>query len=292
MLNIDDRILSTLNEQEMFLCMHILKYMKSGEKQCWPSIDTLCKDCNWSHNTVKTWRKSLINKGVIMIAEQPGKPSIYKISTNLIKAYNGKIEQSTPTNFWPTNISPLPKSGRPTFGCDPIQLLVPEYINYEILTLNGLKEAEAKTESPEPENPKPEESKTEVEKVEAEIFSWANSTGAASIQNRYQQAKKQFSESEFQSDVIGFCGWHLTRVDEQTKERFKKDAAGFFYANLYSWLTNPNKRKAATQTQNQNNASGTYPNTSQAKRPFIDPQRMVDRAAQIVADRRAKRGEL
>jgi len=78
MLNIDDRLLSELNESEMFLCLHILKRMKSSRMTAWPGTKTLCEDCSWDERTLKKWRKSLIDKGIISIKESPGKANVYR----------------------------------------------------------------------------------------------------------------------------------------------------------------------------------------------------------------------
>ena len=78
MINIDDRVLDTLNESEVYLCLQIARYMKSNRMTAWPSLETLSKKCNWDERTVKRWRVSLERKGFLDVERVPGKAATYR----------------------------------------------------------------------------------------------------------------------------------------------------------------------------------------------------------------------
>lgn len=89
MLNIDDRLLNELDENEMYLVLHIAKYMKASRMTAWPSLETLSKSCKWDERTVKKHRQSLIEKGYLKMTIQPGKPTLYRFLKAGIGVYNG-----------------------------------------------------------------------------------------------------------------------------------------------------------------------------------------------------------
>lgn len=64
MINVNDKLLDALNESEMFLLMHITRYMgRNGFG--FPSNETLMENTKWSLPTLQRWKKSLIEKGLI-----------------------------------------------------------------------------------------------------------------------------------------------------------------------------------------------------------------------------------
>lgn len=89
MINVDDRLLDTLNESEMYLIMHIAKRMQQNRMTAWPSIETLCKDCKWDDRTVKKWRQSLIDRGFLAMQLNPGRPTIYRFLKDGIGVFAG-----------------------------------------------------------------------------------------------------------------------------------------------------------------------------------------------------------
>lgn len=280
MLNIDDRYLDILNANETFLCLQILRYMRPENMVSWPSITTLCEVCKWDERTVTKHLKTLCEKRVLQVEKSKGVANKYRFSGDGFGVYVPKNQDEPPTkNVGTKNV--VPTQNVPTFFADnhPQKMGV-EVINYEVInnTLSNSAQGPEKTETEKPA----ESQKTELEQVEEKILSWANSSaGAASILNRYQQAKKHFSQAEFESEVTGFCGWYLTRVDDQISQRFKRDPAGFFYASLHSWLNNPSKRKTQTQQPTQGNASrnSTIQNTDSC----FNSQETLDRAKRVIA---------
>jgi hypothetical protein len=87
MLNIDDRLLSDLDESEMYLVLHIAKFMTANRMTAWPSLETLSKNCNWDERTVKKHRQSLVLKGYLEMKMQPGKPTMYRFLKDGIGVY-------------------------------------------------------------------------------------------------------------------------------------------------------------------------------------------------------------
>lgn len=66
MLNIDDRLLAKVNENEFWLLCHITKRLNK-QNNCWPSNDTLLNDCRWNIKTLQAAKKSLIKKGLLEV---------------------------------------------------------------------------------------------------------------------------------------------------------------------------------------------------------------------------------
>lgn len=89
MINFDDRILSDLNECEMFLIFHIVKRMRATRMTSWPSLDTLSKECKWDERTVKKWRGSLMKKGFLVVQQKPGKAPVYSLNKTGIGIWHG-----------------------------------------------------------------------------------------------------------------------------------------------------------------------------------------------------------
>lgn len=64
MLNIDDRILSEVDENQLFLLCAIAKHMGNNAK-AWPSNKTLCETTRWSANKLQRVKKSAIEAGIL-----------------------------------------------------------------------------------------------------------------------------------------------------------------------------------------------------------------------------------
>lgn len=73
MININDQILSLLDEKEYWLLCHIAKRI-NADASCWPSLETLKNDTGWAdRRTVKKYIGQLVEKGVISKQERRGK---------------------------------------------------------------------------------------------------------------------------------------------------------------------------------------------------------------------------
>ena len=93
MININEKLLETLEESEYFLISIIARY---GKKSC-PSNDVLCKKTRWGINKVQKYKKELISKGFLVSSKRwkiingnsVRDSNEYVINTKLITKYNG-----------------------------------------------------------------------------------------------------------------------------------------------------------------------------------------------------------
>lgn len=114
MINVDDRILGKVNENEFWIIMHVAKRMRSNRLQAWPSLETIAKDCRWSENTTRRWRDSLVKKGYLQIEYRPGLSNIYRFTMQGIGIFTpmeGEYQEEVPLPEVGT--PPLPEIGTP-----------------------------------------------------------------------------------------------------------------------------------------------------------------------------------
>jgi hypothetical protein len=141
MINLDDRLLSKLAPNELFLLLQIVKRMRVNKMVSWPSIELLAKECNWDERTVKTWRAMLIKKGYIHMELRPGKPTLYRLRKTGIGVYHGVdsdtgVEEETGEGAKIEGVQSLPKKRVQKLRGQGIQNLPPELVNQELLN-NG-----------------------------------------------------------------------------------------------------------------------------------------------------------
>ena len=92
MINVDDRLLSTLDEKEMWLLMHIVKRL-GVDGTCWPSNDTLMEDTGWKDiRTLRRVKKQLEDKGIMKQDaryndKNEQRSNTYRVLTDLIGVY-------------------------------------------------------------------------------------------------------------------------------------------------------------------------------------------------------------
>lgn len=164
MINIDDRLLNEVNEQEMYLMLHIAKHMKQSRMTAWPSVETLCKACKWDERTVKKWRSSLVQKGFLKMVIEPGTKTVYSFLRDGIGVYNGlksagEVEEEAQNqpgtkNAPPTKNAPA-KNVEGTF-CAPaffavegVHFMPPEVVNNkEVIKLKEEREGSRKCAPP------------------------------------------------------------------------------------------------------------------------------------------------
>ena len=87
MINLDDRLLDEVNEKELWLICHLARRMRTKEQVCFPSNGQICTDTGWTENTVQAWKKSLLEKGILVVRKAPGKPNFYEFTTDLVGIY-------------------------------------------------------------------------------------------------------------------------------------------------------------------------------------------------------------
>ncbi len=86
MINIDDRILSEVDESQFFLLCAIAKHMGDNSK-AWPSNKTLCKTTRWSESKLLRVKKSAIEAGLL------GAESRYKDNAQTSNLYQIKTRR-------------------------------------------------------------------------------------------------------------------------------------------------------------------------------------------------------
>lgn len=143
MVNVDDRLIDSLNESEMFLVLKIARRMKSNRMTAWPSLPTLAKDCGWDERTVKKWRLSLSEKGILKFQERSGKPTLYWFLTEGIGVFQGlktdaPFEEESPLQEGTKNDPPAKNEGVQKMRGRGVQKMTPELVNKEVI--NNLRE--------------------------------------------------------------------------------------------------------------------------------------------------------
>ncbi len=90
MINLDDRILSKVDQNELWLLMHLSKRLNKN-RTCWPSNKALLRDLKWSIDKLQKCKKTLMDKGllsVIIRKNDSGQSSnMYLVKTSLIGIY-------------------------------------------------------------------------------------------------------------------------------------------------------------------------------------------------------------
>jgi Helix-turn-helix domain len=64
MLNVDDRLLFQIDENELFLLLHVCAFWDGSGRYPFPSIETLANRVKWGTKKVTAVKKSLIEKGI------------------------------------------------------------------------------------------------------------------------------------------------------------------------------------------------------------------------------------
>jgi len=100
MLNIDTRLLSRVDSNEMWFLLHLSKRINTAQRVCWPSNKTLCKDTGWHIEKVQKVKKSLVDKGLIAVELRPDRSNLYRIRTSCLGVYlnmdSFEFEESEP----------------------------------------------------------------------------------------------------------------------------------------------------------------------------------------------------
>ena len=157
MINIDDRILTALNEQEIYLTLHIAKRMKASRMTAWPSLATLAADCKWDERTVKRWRDSLVEKGFLSVTVKPGMPNTYSFLRAGIGVFQGlenaeNVQEESAKDVPPSFYAPphfMPPHPPHNMYPHPPHKMYPEVVNKEVVN------KEVVTRSAKPRCPSP-----------------------------------------------------------------------------------------------------------------------------------------
>lgn len=88
MINIDTRILKTIDENEFWLLTHLVKYLGKSSS-VWPSNKTLCKDTGWHIEKLQRVKKALLDKHILSIEVRFNASNLYRFHTKYVAIYNG-----------------------------------------------------------------------------------------------------------------------------------------------------------------------------------------------------------
>lgn len=91
MINIDTRLLSQINPDELYLVCHIVNYMNQN-KMCFPSNAKLSKDSTFSQSKILRIKNSLVDKKIMTVtrrfrADGSQTSNLYKLQTEYIGVY-------------------------------------------------------------------------------------------------------------------------------------------------------------------------------------------------------------
>ena len=139
MINLDDRLLSKLTPNELFLLLQIVKRMRVNKMVSWTTIELLKKECSWDETTVKKWRSSLIEKGYIQMELRPGKPTLYWLKGTGIGIYHPAdtekgIEEESKEGTKNEGIQNLQQKRVQKMRGKRVQKMPPELINNELVS--------------------------------------------------------------------------------------------------------------------------------------------------------------
>jgi len=91
MINIDTRLLSQINPDELYLVCHIVNYMNQN-KMCFPSNAKLSKDSTFSQSKILRVKNSLVDKKIMTVtrrfrADGSQTSNLYKLQTEFIGVF-------------------------------------------------------------------------------------------------------------------------------------------------------------------------------------------------------------
>jgi hypothetical protein len=90
MINVHCKLLSKVDESEMWLLLHLVKRV-NVDQSSFPSNKTLLKDTGWKIDKLQKVKKNLIDRELLIIQERPNTSNLYVLNTDLLGIYvNGK----------------------------------------------------------------------------------------------------------------------------------------------------------------------------------------------------------
>lgn len=115
MLNIDSRLLTKVNADELYLLAMITDRV-NAEGKAWPGNNLLLQNTNWGIEKLQKVKKSLYEKGIIKVnIRKSGKrqtSNSYQLQTNLISKYSGsgKTDIGFSGGVGKSGIPPMPEN--------------------------------------------------------------------------------------------------------------------------------------------------------------------------------------
>lgn len=297
MINIDDRILSEVDENQLFLLCAIAKHMGSNAK-AWPSNKTLCETTKWSPNKLQRVKKSAMEAGLLGAESRFQKSAqtsnMYQIKTRRIAVMVNLADiEPHPQN----GVSPHPQNGG-------TEVLTNEVLKNEVLTnkqtkadkpqpspQNDFSNDEIQGESNLNENPKKEKNFTgRGAKISdgaqvSEVVNFLNETVKPAC--NFRESSKATAAHIRQRVAEGFSVSDICIVIEHKNSQWRNDpkmseylrpatlfGTGKFEAYLVAARTweKSGKRSASSQSANQNQNRSITTDFGADKDKFQQPQ--------------------
>jgi hypothetical protein len=267
MINIDDRLIDELCENQVFVILKILRRMRVYRMTAWPSIATIAKDCKWGEEKVKKYRNELIQRGLLDIEYRKGKSPLYSFRCNVGLYYGAQDEkfeleetEDTPHNINPPLKSPPPKI-TPTH---PPLKSPPEEINKQQVKINELNTLSIKNENQNQNfSPKSEDQKAPpapapppvdplINAIELSMR-WAQEN-AATVKFWFDTYKIEGWTPEKLKQEIGVFFSHYQTEHQSDLHTCRKDPAKYFASGFLKWLSRYSKQGEAQPQQRSNYA--------------------------------------
>jgi len=175
MINVDDRLLGEVNEKEFWLLVHIAKRLDKT-RGAFPSNETLLNDTGWSDKTLRSVKKSCVEKGLLRIEKrmtEDGKQTSnnYRITTNRIGFFIGAADAQGRGGKNYQGRQKLPGSPRQKLpGSPPVKI-----------TTLSINQSEVLTNEPERENA-PAKIETDYTNTVNHLLSFFETDGAAHLE--------------------------------------------------------------------------------------------------------------
>ena len=292
MINIDDRILSEVDECQLFLLCAIAKHI-GADMKAWPSNKRLCEITKWSLNKLQKVKQSLIKSGLISVECRYNNTSqssnFYRVKSKYISVLVGLEQmQAVPqneSNPLPQNmVPPLPKNRVPPLP----QNRVTEVLTNEVLTNEQLQqtqksiaeEVEAENEyfffkekevlkgfipaAPEPiETPPPPPNARRYERFDIDTAASAMMTDFRVEEKFARDLRYTLAEAKDKLPIL------LNEfVEDQKAIGFDYNKDSDFRRHFFSWILVAPKAKAAARQSSTNPPRQSYQtNTTQSVLP-------------------------
>lgn len=137
MINIDERILSKVTGDEMWLLIQITKRLGRNH-YCFPSNETLMRDTKWKIDKLRSIKHSLVDKGFLAVEIVEGRSNIYRVTTDFIGVFVGADKLSETPSEKPTGSEKPTPPHRKNQQTTPSEKPTGKYYQSEVLISNSI----------------------------------------------------------------------------------------------------------------------------------------------------------
>lgn len=243
MINIDTRLLETLNESEFYTICHLAKYL-GKEHSCFPSKGRLQKDTGFGRHKLEKAVKGLVEKGLVKKEQRKRsgnntfQSNIYTFTTEFISVYvNAKGKQIADVSFSDVGSADV---GSADVGKQDNKVLssIEVLTNKEALVSNK-SEAHAKTEKINSDSKQPIQEELNWVQVARDMAEWLGNEGADQWRFMCEQA------GGYVEPITIASAWAGKYSDSQYMLRkWKKEAC-----KLQNWIRNELKSNHIQQAK-------------------------------------------